>query len=351
MKEFKLITREVQQPIYLKEDPLDETFSEPLLLFRTANETIESAKLKPIPRMLLSEFWHEDEICILFADTNTGKSIFGVQIADSISKGIPIKGFKMTAKCQKVFFFDFELSEKQFENRYSVNYGNHYIFSPNFYRIEINSKCVDFLNFEQKLFQEIENAIVEHGCKVLIVDNLTYLKTQTTETSKEALPLMKLLKDLKLKYDLSILVLAHTPKRNQSSPININDLAGSRQLANFTDSAFAIGQSSKDKSFRYIKQIKARATEKMYESENVILCMVGKTDNFLGFEFIDYVNEAQHLAVMETKGKDELEEAILALKTEYPDISGYAIAQRLGINKMKVKRVFERNGISIPKEE
>ena len=101
--------------------------------------------------------------------------------------------------------------------------------------------------------------IKEHNAKILIIDNLTYLKTQATETAKEALPLMKLLKELKGKYDLSILALAHTPKRNLSNPISKNDLAGSKHLANFTDSIFAIGESSKDKSLRYLKQIKARA--------------------------------------------------------------------------------------------
>jgi hypothetical protein len=347
MKEFKLVTKKRSLPIELEKNKSDE----PLLLFRTANECIESAKLKPVPKMLFSEFWHEDEICILFADTNVGKSILAVQIADSISKGHSIYGFKMTAKCQKVLYFDFELSEKQFENRYSENYQNHYSFFSNFFRIEINPKCVDFLDFEQKLFQEIEQAIINIGVKVLIVDNLTYLKAQTTETSKEALPLMKLLKDLKLKYDLSILVLAHTPKRNHSSPININDIAGSRQLANFTDSAFAIGQSCQDKSYRYIKQIKARATEKIYESENVILCLISKNNNFLGFEFVGFVNEGQHLTIPEAKTKDELEESILEMKRDEPEISMYTIAQRLGTNKMKVKRVFERNGIHTSKEE
>lgn len=341
MKVFKPIKKEIQKPVSLNEV----ANSEPLLLFRTANQCMDSAKLKPIPKMLFSEFWHEDEICILFADTNVGKSILAVQIADSISKGEPIKGFKMTAGRQKVLYFDFELSEKQFENRYSIDYQNHYIFYEDFYRIEINPNCVDFLNFELKLFDEIESEIKKLGAKILIVDNLTYLKTQTTETSKEALPLMKLLKDLKLKHNLSILVLAHTPKRNHSSPININDIAGSRQLANFTDSAFAIGQSSKDKSWRYLKQIKARATEKMYESENVILCTIGKPFNFLGFEFMDFVIESQHLTIQDSEAKDELEQAILELKKENPDISRYAIAKRLGINQMKVKRAFDRNGI------
>ena len=38
--------------------------------------------------------------------------------------------------------------------------------------------------------------------KVLIIDNITYLKNET-ERAKDALPLMKLLKELKSKYNLS----------------------------------------------------------------------------------------------------------------------------------------------------
>lgn len=80
----------------------------------TANEWLEQAKTTPIPEMLFGEFWHEGEICILFSDSNLGKSILAVQIADSISKGQPINGFKLEAPQQKVLYFDFELSSKQF---------------------------------------------------------------------------------------------------------------------------------------------------------------------------------------------------------------------------------------------
>src|SRR5574344_609494 len=86
----------------------------------TANEWLELAKKSPIPEMLFGEFWHEGEICILFSDSNLGKSILAVQIADSISKGEQIPGFRMEAPKQKVLYFDFELSPKQFEVRYSV---------------------------------------------------------------------------------------------------------------------------------------------------------------------------------------------------------------------------------------
>ena len=76
----------------------------------------------------------------------------------------------------------------------------------------------------------MKQAIITYQAKILIVDNLTYLKTQATETAKEALPLMKRLKQLKIKYDLSILALAHTPKRNLCNPLTKNDLAGSKNL-------------------------------------------------------------------------------------------------------------------------
>ena len=64
-----------------------------LLTVLSANKWIEQAKKRPIPKMLFSEFWFEGEICILFADTNLGKSILAVQICDSISKGEKINGF------------------------------------------------------------------------------------------------------------------------------------------------------------------------------------------------------------------------------------------------------------------
>ena len=144
-----------------------------LLLVRSVNQCINDAKSRPIPKMLFSEFWHEEELCILFADTNLGKSILAVQIANSISNGEAIRGFKLEAKKQVVMYFDFEMSDKQFEKRYSINYANHYIFDNNFLRIEINPDCTDFNDFEKALFEAIENNIVLYDAKILIIDNLT----------------------------------------------------------------------------------------------------------------------------------------------------------------------------------
>ena len=114
-----------------------------LFLVKTANRWIAQAKTRPIPQMLFGEFWFEGELCILFADSNLGKSILAVQIANSLSRGQQIWGFKLEVAIQPIIYCDFELSDKQFENRYSIGFKNHYQFHDNFIRVEINPDAVD----------------------------------------------------------------------------------------------------------------------------------------------------------------------------------------------------------------
>ncbi len=283
-----------------------------LFTIQDANIWLENAKLRPVPKMLFGEFWFEGELCILFADTGKGKSILAVQIGNSISKGLSIGIFTLETLKQKVLYFDFELSDKQFEARYSTRRGdyftNHYAFDENFKRGEINQESFapdGFLDFEEYLFYSLEIEIVRTGAKVLIVDNITYLKN-ATETAKDAMPLMKALIRLKKKYHLSILALAHTPKRDLSRPLTVNDLQGSKMLSNFADSIFAIGESSKDKNLRYLKQIKARNTEEIYHAEYVATCQITKPDNFLMFEFLNFGNEREHLKTLSENDKNDL---------------------------------------------
>lgn len=280
----------------------DKKMNKSILMRKTANEWMRIAKSIPMPKMLFSEFWFEGEICFLFADTNTGKSILAVQLGDSISSGKTSPNFKLDSEKQKVLYFDFELSSKQFESRYSEkvpnrdSFENHYEFDDYFQRIEL-SRDIDYSevpNVDEMLIRAIEETVVETKSRVLIVDNLTYLKDET-EKAKDASPLMKKLKELKTKYSLSILILAHTPKRDLSKPITQNDLKGSKNLMNFSDSCFALGQSTKGSDIRYIKQIKARNTSILYGISNVITCRISKQSNFICFDFIDYTNEIEHL--------------------------------------------------------
>jgi len=313
----------------------------------TANKWLEQAKTTPIPQMLFGELWHENEICILFSDSNLGKSILAVQMADSISRAKQIMGFKLEAEKQSVLYFDFELSAKQFEARYSVKsatekvFENHYLFDDNFKRIEIDpeSEIPTASTFENYLNESLEQSIIETGTKILIIDNITYLKNEA-ERAKDALPLMKHLKALKSKYGLSILALAHTPKRDLSRPITQNDLQGSKMLYNFIDSCFAIGQSTIDKNIRYIKQIKARNTAMIYDTENVIVCQLDKPFNFLSFEFLDFGTEREHLRQLNEKDIENKIAAALELKKQGQ--SNVEIGKQFGVSEGAVRKWIKR---------
>ena len=315
--------------------------SKGLFTVKTASRWIEQAKTRPIPQMLFGELWFEGELCILFADTNLGKSILAVQIGNSISKGEQIGGFILETPKQSILYFDFELSDKQFENRYSIKFEQHYNFDNNFIRVEINPDAIipESQTFEDYLNHSLERSINETGAKVLIIDNLTYLKNET-EKAKDALPLMKHLKALKNKYGLSILALAHTPKRDLSKPITRNDLQGSKMLINFCDSSFSIGESHSDKNLRYLKQIKQRNTEQIYDTENVCVCQIDKPLNFLLFEFVSFGSEFDHLKQHTERDRDNLNEKVSELKQK--GRSYREIGSELGISHMKVKRILEK---------
>jgi hypothetical protein len=117
---------------------------------------------------------------------------------------------------------------------------------------------------------------------------------------------MKELKALKEKYGLSIMALAHTPKRDMTKPISVNDLQGSKMLANFCDSMFAIGQSNKDSGLRYLRQLKSRQTGAIYHEENVCVGEITKSGNFLKYEFLEFGNEREHLSTPSDNDRQEL---------------------------------------------
>lgn len=299
-----------------------------LFTVKSANQVIMDAKNRPPRRRLFGQLWFEGENNILFSDTNLGKTILAYQIANSISSGRSILGLAMEAPAQKVAYCDFELSEMQFLKRYSGDDGSIYKFSPNLLRVEIDpdAECPQGYSFEDYLKMSLEKVAVDHGVKIFVIDNITYLNNET-EKASFALPMMKWLKDFRRKYDLSILILAHTPKRDPSRPITKNDLAGSRMTMNFCDASFAIGGSTKGSQIRYIKEIKQRNEPFRYDSDNVIVCAVDKLNNFLQFRFVEYGSERDHLT---ENAKDALIQRAKEMKAQGK--TQREIAAQLGVS-------------------
>ena len=295
---------------------------------KTANRTLEDASRRPDPEPLFHELWYEGEVCCLFSDSNLGKSIYAVQMAEEISLS------------QNVLLVDCELSDKQFQLRYtdSVTQTLH-PFPERLYRAEINPLSLNVNGLEERILKHIETAMLQLHCQVAIIDNLSYLCTDSDKGADAGIFMMKLV-NLKKRYGWSILVVAHTPKRSLSSPITQNDLAGSKKLYNFFDSVFAIGKSAKDTRLRYVKQLKVRAGEFRYDSDNVMVYEIVKTDGFVHFSFREFASEFDHLrdrTEEQASTQEQNVKELLDKRKSYREIAGI-----LGISKSLVGKIAAR---------
>lgn len=308
---------------------------------RSAGERLEDARNLPDVKRLFSVIWQSNELHLMFADTGIGKSILAVAMADALSKGESLRFQENDNEPLNVLYYDFELSDRQFRNRYSDEQGNEYSFSPRFYIDTIDFSALLLKHpgrsMNDLLFRKVRHDIENNQAHVLIIDNLTYLSFYSTQDTQVALEVMRKLTELKNEFGLSILVLAHTPKRSMSNPITINDLAGSKHLSNFADSVSAIGKSVQGKNIRYIKQVKpCRSSEILYDADNVICCEIEKNGSILTFHHLGYAPEHEHLNQDNAAGKEELKEHARELKRQGQSVR--EIANQLDLPSSTVHR-------------
>lgn len=299
-----------------------------MLAIKKVNDSLSDASKMPNPVPLFLELWYQGEVSCLFSDSNLGKSIYAVQIAEEI------------AKRHSILYLDCELSEKQFQLRYTDDAtGTLHPFPERMYRAEIDNMHLDLKDYEDRILQNIEAAALELHCNIIVIDNLTYLCNSSDKGVDAGLFMMKLMQ-LKKKHGWSILIIAHTPKRSLSSPITQNDLAGSKKLYNFFDSVFAIGKSAKDERLRYVKQLKVRAGAFRYDSDNVIVYEIEKADGFTHFEFKEYSTEREHLR--EQKETETLNRVENIIQLFQQGKSYREIAQEVGLSKSMVAKIIKQ---------
>jgi RecA-family ATPase len=327
----------------LTPQPQPQTQLKQLLLTKPLSSWLHEAKAQPPITPLFDTFWLSGELAFLFGSANVGKTILAVQIADALAKGAKIQGFDGVQKPMKVCLFDFELSARQFLKRYIDESGNIHDFAPNFLRTEIdaNAEIPKGISFQDYTLAQIEQTIIEHRIEAAVIDNLTSLLKKITET-EDALELMHRLRLLKMRHNISMLVIGHTKKRDLGKQLTEDDMSGSKQLLNLCDSAFAIGKSVKESNVRYVKQIKARSAEYKYDSENVATFRVAKNGCYLCFEHTGFDAERDHLRERTDAEMNELEMKIIDLYQSDPNLSYSEIAKQLNTNKMRVSRVLKK---------
>jgi DnaB-like helicase N terminal domain/AAA domain len=270
--------------------------------FTDLNPTLKGAKMPDVMEMaqyattksfLVGSLIKKQDVAILFSGPENGKSILGIQMADKISRGESLFGGLLRNECgpQKVLYFDFELTLSDYKSRYIDGAGNIYPFLGDdwFTRVgndDDNPKSFAEIarNMERILMQNIEL----YQPNVVFVDNITAMSNGSTVDAVVVTKIMDLLLRLKNRHKLTVIVLAHTPKRyDLSRPIGIEDLAGSALLAAYADTIIAIGRSKMGNNVKYLKHIKVRTGVKIHDEQNVINVAIEKEGAFLQMKTLE----------------------------------------------------------------
>lgn len=301
---------------------------------RTMNEWIEKAKNDPRPKQLFSEMIFERETTILFGGPNSGKSTLAIQLCDAWSKGITLEGFvNQQTEPQDVLYVDFETSESQlFVRMHDQEDDVTKNFSGRFHRCSIKDATSDFK-------ESIEHHITKTKCTILVFDNLSYMMDEG-EKGKNAIDLIKALKTLREKFNLTIVVLAHTPKIGDESTLSMDHLQGSKMLSNLADSVIGMKRLYMDEDKTYLKQLKVRSSALLYGYENV--CLLGKRKVGGMLSFILEMNCDEMSLIDKTKAESrniDLTNKVVKMRREGKSMR--VIADTMCIDKMKVHRILK----------
>jgi KaiC/GvpD/RAD55 family RecA-like ATPase len=300
-----------------------------------------------------------EDVAILFSGPENGKSIFGIQMADKISRGESLFNGLLRNECEpkKVLYFDFELTLSDYKSRYIDGAGNPYPFlgDGKFIRVgndEDNPKTFAEIgtNMERILMHNIE----QYQPEVVFIDNITAMSNGSTVDAEVVKKIMDLLIRLKRKHKLTVVVFAHTPKRyDWSKPLENEDLAGSSLLSTYADSIIAIGRSKMGNNVKYIKQIKLRTGVKIHDEQNVINVSIEKEGAFLQMKTLEEPTgrETDHLtAKNEAIVTDELISQMVLLNNEGKSYQEIKEELKLGLSRQYIGRVIKTHKEKIEAE-
>jgi KaiC/GvpD/RAD55 family RecA-like ATPase len=305
---------------------------------QSVNGVIADAAKLPDPKIIIPPIIVEGENTVAYSQPNVGKSIMAVQWGEIAAKG-----------GHTVVYADCELSNKQFEKRYTDSYGVAHIFPDSLFRVSVNHRALiaakkDYIKRGVKMetdeifIKNIEEIMTAKNADVLIVDNISYL-CKETEKPDAAGTLMTELSSLKFLYGWTLIILAHTPKQYFPHPISMADLAGSAKLMNFFDAAIAFGNCQEPNTI-YMKQIKCRMMAKEYDTNNVVLYERTDDGGYLHMEFKGYADEMDCIK-SDNKDVDAMQEKVMELHSQGKSLR--EIGSETGLSKNKVDRLIKKS--------
>ena len=295
------------------------------------------------PEKIFGKYIFRNEICALFGDENSGKSILAHDIAVMCSSDVSYwPEDHQPGVIIPTMLVDLEMTDSQYAMRYR---GASAYITKDLVRARVevtggsSKEIIDAISCEIIKTQKRPKPI-----KLLIIDNITYAMDSLHNT-KEMKVMFRLLKELVKRFDITIIIVAHCIKRKPGTMITSNDMGGSKVIMNFVDSAIAVGTSVLGDEVKYLKHIKARMAPKMKEVRTLEI----SKDPYLHFEPKDLVEEEEHLKAgrgwnyARSSIKPEMEPEIIEMREE--GMTYNEIADHFGISKSAVGRYCQYKGI------
>lgn len=354
-----LVNKDIQAAV---REHMQEKQTKSFITIDSFHNYIEEGKMMEAPKELISHILVEHETTILFGDTGLGKSTLAMQIACEVAEqtcevaeqnckvaeetceAIAKTNNSFGSACQaskkkRVLYVNFELSQQQWAKRFQNKAVPDNLFIAN-----IDYSLMHDVTDQSHILDEIQRIAVENEIEVVIIDNLTNLCINSKEGG-EAGNIMLQLISLRLTHNWTMLILAHVPKRKPCDPLSLNDLAGSKILSNLADNVIGLNKSKKDKSARYIIQLKYRSFPIELDYKNVQELRLTMSDDWLHFEYGDYDEERTHLPRSRDE-KAELERDIVKELKEPNGLSYRAIAEKLDTSLGNVQRIAKSHGLN-----
>lgn len=299
---------------------------------------VEENGEKPVP--VFGDYLFKGEIGILFGDSNTGKSILANDICMAAAGGEPFWPETPMLNLPSIYV-DLEMTRNQFGNRFrgAVPY-----IPKNYHRIYVNVLNGD----TDELMNAIKREVIKtqnspDAIKFIVIDNITY-GFGSILSAKEMKALMKSLKELKDRFGLTILLIGHCVKRKSGSPVTLDDLGGTKMIANFSDSAFAINNTALGDEVKYLKLVKSRVVQKPKKIQVVEISQ----EPYLRFQPKEQESEFEvlhptNLLSARSSIKPEMEPVILQMREAGATI--VQIADKIRISKSAVGRYCKLMGL------
>ncbi len=303
------------------------------------NEKLQRAKKKPKRKQILGTYIMERSLTLIQSKPKVGKSSLAVQICIAVAKGESLFGLTNNTNAMKVLYIDLENGEEvlrdRYENLIDENLSNLYYLTYE-----------DFGERDFSVSTFYEEMIEQHNAKFVVVDNLGLTTNNSLQDPINAKNLIKMFKDLKSKYNLTLILVGHINKgfQNGKQRTSQEQTQGSSVINERIENLISLVAFDEDDSKKvYLKQ----EFNRHYETNDKVLILNKSYDNYLKFDFVatDYESnliKSYSVGRDVPKHTDKLEEIFLGNKALFHSEILTKLIDK-GINSETARKIIKRH--------